>query len=298
MKMDFDLCNLFEEVDDHSNGLEYMETLDQPFAEHSSQQHLPTLSSSPVFDRQEGTNWLSFEDDLALYSANNLSENTSPELLSFEFETIEILEQKNSQPAFASGTMNQPIYHEIDENDLGGFLKFGSVDLTVLNQPEVASGMFGSNDSIQAFEQSQHQALSEYNRSSTAASAASRSLSNDAGRQNGAKKRATIRTEQKMILCNAYKRCRYPNREERAVLGMRTYLNPRQVQIWFQNARRLDKQSGDLVNHKVGRVKKPRKEQEKMSRQNQDHNEDSNVPTPNVSFDMAKLTFSYEDAEI
>ena len=67
MKMDFDLCNLFEEVDDHSNGLEYMETLDQPFAEHSSQQHLPTLSSSPVFDRQEGTNWLSFEDDLALY---------------------------------------------------------------------------------------------------------------------------------------------------------------------------------------------------------------------------------------
>ena len=52
---------------------------------------------------------------------------------------------------------------------------------------------------------------------------------------------------QKLILHDMYRQTFFPSRRERINLGQKTGLTARQVQIWFQNMRRSDKNCGKLV---------------------------------------------------
>ena len=56
--------------------------------------------------------------------------------------------------------------------------------------------------------------------------------------------RVTITNSQRKFLEDMYAVKHFPNNKERRMLGMQTGMNPRQVQIWFQNVRRKDKKLG------------------------------------------------------
>ena len=59
------------------------------------------------------------------------------------------------------------------------------------------------------------------------------SASSSSSRRN----RSTITMDQKVLLEEVWERTRFPSREERVSLGLRTGMDSRQVQIWFQNMR-------------------------------------------------------------
>jgi hypothetical protein len=62
--------------------------------------------------------------------------------------------------------------------------------------------------------------------------------------QSTKRNRATLCSDQKMILEDFYRNKVFPNKRERQELGNKTGLHERQVQIWFQNRRRQDRESG------------------------------------------------------
>ena len=59
-----------------------------------------------------------------------------------------------------------------------------------------------------------------------------------------------------MALKNAYQRFQFPDDKERIRLGEAIGLSPRQVQIWFQNTRRLQKIDGICYNLKEERMRR------------------------------------------
>ena len=65
------------------------------------------------------------------------------------------------------------------------------------------------------------------------------------------RQRATITPNQKYILEEAWSNTKFPNRQQRNNLGVRTGLDQRQVQIWFQNMRSKEKKDSESVNRAV-----------------------------------------------
>ena len=59
--------------------------------------------------------------------------------------------------------------------------------------------------------------------------------------------RANITESQRCILAAMYSQKQFPSNKERRALGEKTGLNPRQVQVWFQNVRSKDKKVRKII---------------------------------------------------
>ena len=282
----------------------------------ASSQSSPAPIRSSRFQKEQMT----FLDNLDFSVFNSGNESTVPaQMPRFQFTTVATFQPQIRQPQIQSASAgNQPIYIEIDEEDIADFNKYGlsNVDFSDLDEPAAVAQMIRQNEAIfvrvngnktthwsssHPFQtpsaSSQSTSSGSFTTSSTAAagtmpfvrsseaaeahaSSALPPLSKPGSKKqkSGVKKRSrtTINSAQKEVLLAAYKRSPFPSGPERNQLGLEIGLDPRQIQIWFQNSRRLDKEAGILISLRDERMRREQMMYSLDQAENQDQNQIQN----------------------